>query len=43
MSGTIAFTLIAFGVVAAGCASITPLQLDLTHYKAMGVSKKWDV
>jgi 5'-nucleotidase len=30
-----------FGALRAGCVSITPLQLDLTHYKAMDVLKKW--
>ncbi|MEW6242540.1 MAG: 5'/3'-nucleotidase SurE [Chloroflexota bacterium] len=30
-----------FGALAAGYVSITPLQLDLTHYKAMDVLKKW--
>jgi len=25
-----------------GYVSITPLQLDLTHYKAMDVLKKWN-
>lgn len=30
-----------FGSLAQGVVSITPLQLDLTHYKAMDVLKKW--
>jgi len=30
------------GALAAGYVSITPLQLDLTHYKAMEVLKSWD-
>ncbi|GAB4544520.1 MAG: 5'/3'-nucleotidase SurE [Anaerolineales bacterium] len=30
-----------FGALAAGYVSITPLQLDLTHYKAIEVLKKW--
>ncbi len=30
-----------FGALAAGCVSITPLQLDLTFYKAIDVLKKW--
>jgi 5'-nucleotidase len=30
-----------FGAMRAGYVSITPLQLDLTHYKAMDVLKKW--
>jgi len=30
-----------FGALKAGYVSITPLQLDLTHYKAMDVLKKW--
>ena len=30
-----------FGALTAGYVSITPLQLDLTHYKAMDVLKKW--
>jgi 5'-nucleotidase len=29
------------GALAAGYVSITPLQLDLTHYKAMEVLRKW--
>lgn len=29
------------GALAEGYVSITPLQLDLTHYKAMDVLKKW--
>lgn len=31
-----------FGAVKAGYVSITPLQLDLTHVKAMDILKKWD-
>jgi 5'-nucleotidase len=31
-----------FGALRAGYVSITPLQLDLTHYKAMDVLKKWE-
>jgi len=31
-----------FGALHAGYVSITPLQLDLTHYKAMDVLKKWN-
>jgi 5'-nucleotidase len=31
-----------FGAVKNGYVSITPLQLDLTHYKAMDVLKKWE-
>ena len=31
-----------FGALTAGYVSITPLQLDLTNYKAMDVLKKWD-
>jgi 5'-nucleotidase len=31
-----------FGALRAGMVSITPLQLDLTHLKAMDVLKKWD-
>jgi len=31
-----------YGVLQAGLVSITPLQLDLTHYKAMDVLKKWE-
>lgn len=31
-----------FGALAGGYVSITPLQLDLTHYKAMDVLKKWE-
>jgi len=31
-----------FGALRAGYASITPLQLDLTNYKAMDVLKKWE-
>ena len=30
-----------FGALTAGHVSITPLQLDLTNYKAMDVLKKW--
>jgi 5'-nucleotidase len=30
-----------FGALNAGCVSITPLQLDLTHYKAMEALRKW--
>jgi len=30
------------GALAAGYVSITPLQLDLTNYKAMEVLKKWE-
>jgi len=30
-----------FGALAEGYVSITPLQLDLTNYKAMDVLKKW--
>ncbi|MBK9206902.1 MAG: 5'/3'-nucleotidase SurE [Anaerolineales bacterium] len=30
-----------FGALAQGLVSITPLQLDLTHHKAMDVLKKW--
>jgi 5'-nucleotidase len=30
-----------FGALQVGHVSITPLQLDLTHYKAMDVLKKW--
>jgi len=30
-----------FGALRAGFVSITPLQLDLTYYKAMDVLKKW--
>ena len=30
-----------FGALSQGYVSITPLQLDLTHYKAMDVLKKW--
>jgi 5'-nucleotidase len=29
------------GALNAGCVSITPLQLDLTHYKAMDGLRKW--
>ena len=29
------------GALAAGYVSITPLQLDLTNYKAMDVLKEW--
>jgi len=31
-----------FGALKAGFVSITPLQLDLTHLKAMDVLKKWN-
>jgi len=31
-----------YGALRAGYVSITPLQLDLTHYKAMDVLKKWE-
>ncbi|MBI1794381.1 MAG: 5'/3'-nucleotidase SurE [Chloroflexi bacterium] len=31
-----------FGALAEGYVSITPLQLDLTYYKAMDVLKKWE-
>jgi 5'-nucleotidase len=31
-----------FGALRAGYVSITPLQLDLTNYKAMDVLKKWE-
>lgn len=31
-----------FGALAGGYVSITPLQLDLTNYKAMDVLKKWN-
>ena len=30
------------GALAAGCVSITPLQLDLTNYKALDVLKSWN-
>jgi len=30
-----------FGALTAGYVSITPLQLDLTNYKAMDILKKW--
>src|SRR5512146_2967616 len=30
-----------FGALLAGCVSITPLQLDLTHYKAMETLRNW--
>ncbi|MDO9302352.1 MAG: 5'/3'-nucleotidase SurE, partial [Anaerolineales bacterium] len=30
-----------FGALRAGYVSITPLHLDLTHYKAMDALKKW--
>ena len=30
------------GALASGYVSITPLQLDLTHYKALEVLKRWD-
>jgi 5'-nucleotidase len=29
------------GALAEGYVSITPLQLDLTHYKAMDALRKW--
>src|SRR5512140_2240526 len=29
------------GALADGCVSITPLQLDLTHYRAMEALRKW--
>jgi len=29
------------GAILQGYVSITPLQLDLTHYKAMDVLKQW--
>lgn len=29
------------GALAGGYVSVTPLQLDLTHYKAMDILKKW--
>ena len=32
-----------FGALQAGYVSITPLQLDLTHYRAMDVLKKWEL
>jgi len=31
-----------FGALRAGYVSVTPLQLDLTNYKAMDVLKKWE-
>ena len=31
-----------FGALTAGYVSITPLQLDLTNYKAMDVLRKWN-
>jgi 5'-nucleotidase len=31
-----------FGALSEGFVSITPLQLDLTNYKAMDVLKKWN-
>jgi len=31
-----------FGAITSGYVSITPLQLDLTNYKAMDVLKKWN-
>lgn len=31
-----------FGALCAGYVSITPLQLDLTNYKAMDVLRKWE-
>ena len=30
------------GALMAGYVSLTPLHLDLTHYKAMEVLKKWE-
>ena len=30
-----------FGALRAGYVSVTPLQLDLTHHKAMDILKKW--
>jgi 5'-nucleotidase len=30
-----------FGALKEGCVSITPLHLDLTHYKAMDALRKW--
>jgi 5'-nucleotidase len=30
-----------FGALRAGCVSITPLQLDLTNYRAMDVLSRW--
>ena len=30
------------GALSAGCVSITPLQLDLTNYKAMDMLKSWE-
>jgi 5'-nucleotidase len=30
------------GALSAGCVSITPLQLDLTNYKAMDVLRSWE-
>lgn len=30
-----------FGALRAGCVSITPLHLDLTHYKALDMLKSW--
>ena len=30
------------GALAAGCVSITPLQLDLTNYKSLEVMKSWE-
>jgi 5'-nucleotidase len=30
------------GALAAGCVSITPLQLDLTSYKALDMMKNWE-
>ncbi len=31
-----------FGALRAGYVSVTPLQLDLTHYQALDVLKKWE-
>jgi 5'-nucleotidase len=31
-----------FGALSVGCVSITPLQLDLTNYRAMDVLRKWE-
>jgi 5'-nucleotidase len=31
-----------FGALSVGWVSITPLQLDLTNYKAMDVLRKWE-
>jgi 5'-nucleotidase len=30
------------GALAEGCVSVTPLQLDLTAYKAVEILKNWD-